>query len=386
MPRKTWTLTDVVEDIYLDQIALGPDQVGGAAKGYSVAKRTLRGGLRDGVDVVEVNNGRLRFIAVPTRGMGLWKASCDGVQLGWLSPVKGPVHPNRVHLWEGTGIGWLDGFDELLVRCGLENNGSPEFGSTGALVLPLHGKIGNTPAHKVQVSIDGDTGDIAVMGVVDEARLYGNKLRLTTTIATKVGQPWIAVTDEVTNISAKTGELELLYHINFGLPLVTEGAKLSLPIRKMTPRDAAAAADVQKWDTYGPAGSAMELCYFFDLLADSAGATRALLSNAAGNQGVSLKFNKQELPCFTLWKNPQAAVDGYVTGLEPGVNYPNPKSFEKQKGRVVQLSPGETRRFEVTIEAHPDAASVAEVQKAIASIQGSTAPEISPKPDPNWAA
>jgi hypothetical protein len=50
------------------------------------------------------------------------------------------------------------------------------------------------------------------------------------------------------------------------------------------------------------------------------------------------------------------------------------------------LAPGETRRFEVTIEAHCDAASVAEAQRAIAAIQGSVAPEICPKPDPNWAA
>ena len=47
---------------------------------------------------------------------------------------------------------------------------------------------------------------------------------------------------------------------------------------------------------------------------------------------MSIKFNKRQLPCFTLWKNRQAAVDGYVTGLEPATNYPNPKPFEKEKG------------------------------------------------------
>ena len=80
-----------------------------------VSKRTLRGGRREGVDVVEVDNGRLRFVAMPTRGMGIWRASCGDVQLGWKSPVKGPVHPAFVPLWEASGIGWLDGFDELLV-------------------------------------------------------------------------------------------------------------------------------------------------------------------------------------------------------------------------------------------------------------------------------
>ncbi len=127
MPPKTFILTDVAEDLYVERISLGPEQIGGAARGYSVTKRTLRGGLREGVDVVEVDNGRLRFVVVPTRGMGIWRASCQQVPLGWKSPVHGPVNPAFVPLWEPSGIGWLSGFDELLVRCGLESNGAPEF-------------------------------------------------------------------------------------------------------------------------------------------------------------------------------------------------------------------------------------------------------------------
>ena len=74
-----------------------------------------------------------------------------------------------------------------------------------------------------------------------------------------------------------------------------------------------------------------------------------------------------------------------LVGLEPATNYPNEKSFEKTKGRVIALAPGETRRFEVTIEAHADAASVAAAEKAVAAIQGGAAPEIRPQPDPNWS-
>ena len=31
MPRKTWTLTDVDAGTYVEQLSLGPDQVGGPA-------------------------------------------------------------------------------------------------------------------------------------------------------------------------------------------------------------------------------------------------------------------------------------------------------------------------------------------------------------------
>ncbi len=385
MAAKTWTLMDVDQDICVDQITLGPENVGGTVRGYSVSKRTLRGGLRDGVDVIEVHNGRLRFVVVPTRGMGIWRADMGGVQLGWRSPVKGPVHPKLVSLWEGNGVGWLSGFDELLVRCGLESNGAPEFSSQGALLYPLHGRIANTPAHKVDVAIDGDSGEIAVSGATDEARLFGNKLRLTTTIRTKAGDPCLTITDVVSNTSGLPSELEMLYHINFGMPLLGPGARLVLPVKKLAPRDAAAMTNLPQWNTYGAEGTIAEIVFYLELLANAAGRTHVLLRNAAGDQGVSIKLNKQQLPYFALWKNLQPAGDGYVTGLEPAINFPNPRSFEKRQGRVAVLAPGESRTFEVTLEALGDADRVAAAEKAVAEIQGNTMPEILAKPDANWS-
>jgi len=387
MAEKTWTLTDLQQDVYVEKIALGPNDVGGRAAGYLVSKRTLRGGLCDGVDIVEVDNGKLRFVVVPTRGMGLWRAELGAMLLGWQSPVKGPVHPAFVHLDEASGIGWLDGFDELLVRCGLESNGAPEFNDNGTLKHPLHGKIANIPAHKVEVTIDGESGEIAVAGVVDEARLFGNKLRLVSTISTKAGEPSLTVTDKIENISAEPGELELLYHINFGTPLLDPGSKLVAPVVKVAPRDDVAVGNVPQWDTYGPeTPGAPEACFFYRLAGDGQGNTQALLHNAAGDRGVSLKYNINSLPCFTQWKNRQAAADAYVTGLEPGINFPNIKSFEKQMGRVAVLEPGESRSFEVTIQAHADAAAVQNAKAAVAELQKGVTPEVLAEPDPDWSA
>jgi hypothetical protein len=386
MAKRHWILTDVDADIYQEHLSIGPDQIGGSAKDYSVTKRRLRGGRRDGVDVIDVHNGRLSFVVVPSRGMGIWRANCGPVSLGWLSPIRGPVNPMLVPLWEGTGLGWLSGFDELLVRCGLESNGAPEFLPNGALRYPLHGQVANIPAHRVALLVDGDSGEISVTGVVDEARLFGNKLRMTTTISTRAGSPELTVSDEIQNISAEPSELELLYHINFGAPLLTPGAKVVLPAKTVAPRDVIAAQNVPDWNVYGPETPGLgEACFFCELLADAAGQTRALLRSAAGDQGASLKFDKSQLPCFTIWKNRQAVIDGYVTGLEPGTNFPNRKSFEKQKGRVIVFAPGEVRRFSVTIEAHTDAASLADAERAIAAIQGSTKPQISDQPRADWS-
>jgi hypothetical protein len=393
MATRTWTLLDQDQDLYVEQIVLGPQQAGGPAAGYSVSKRTLRAGRSQGVEVVEVQNGDLRFTLLPTRGMGLWKAghhSKDGrgsLELGWRSPVRGPVHPALVRLAEPGGLGWLDGFDELLVRCGLESNGAPEFAPDGRLLYGLHGRIANIPAHKVEVAIDGEAGEISVTGTVDEARLFGNKLRLESTYATRVGRPAIRITDTVTSLSAEPAELELLYHVNFGLPLVSPGAKVLLPLRKLAPRDAAAARELAAWGTYGPETPGLaEACFFCDLAADAAGRTQALLRSAAGTQGVSLKFAKSQLPCFTLWKSCRAALDGYVTGLEPGLNYPNVKSFERRAGRVAVLMPGQSRTFELEIEPLADADAVRDAAAAVAALQRGIVPEIRPSPDPAWSA
>jgi galactose mutarotase-like enzyme len=308
------------------------------------------------------------------------------LQLGWKSPVKGPVHPAFVRLGEPGGLGFLDGFDELLCRCGLENNGAPEFAANGALRYGLHGKIANTPAHYVGVTIDGESGEITVTGTVDEARLFGNKLRLTTAFTTHAGQPGLTITDTITNLSAEPSEMELLYHTNFGLPLIGPDAKVMLPFKLGAPRDAVAVENVPQWDSYGPFSPGVgEAVFFFELAADADGQTRALLANAAGDRGVSLSFNTRQLPCFSLWKNRQAEADGYVTGLEPAINFPNVRSFEKSHGRVAVLAPGESRTYAITFKAYGDAAAVDAAQQAVAAIQGNMKAEFLKHPNPEWS-
>jgi hypothetical protein len=382
-----WTLTDVDRDVYVDQLTLGPRDVGDSDAHYSVRKRKLRGGLRAGIDVVEVDNGRLRFTVLPDRGMGLWRAWLGDLQLGWQSPVKGPVHPTFVPLFEPSGIGWLQGFDELVCRCGLESNGAPERGSSGELQLPLHGRIANLPAHLVEVSIDGSNREISVRGVVDEARIFCNCLRLDSTVTTQAEAPWLRVIDRVTNVSGEPAELELLYHINLGSPLLVPGTKLHAPIRELAPRDSHSATDISTWSSYGAAqAGSQEFAHFAQLATDERGQTRVLLEFPGGERGVSLVFDHRQLPCFTLWKSQRLPGDGYVTGLEPGINFPNVKSFERQQGRVARLEPGESRQFEFELHAYDTAESVRQAAAKIATVAAQVTPQIHAQPKPEWSA
>lgn len=387
MPNiKNWTLTDTDQDLYLETIKITSADVGGHAAGYSITKRRLYGGLRDGVDVIEVDNGRFRFVVIPTRGMGLWRAECGETSFGWNSPAKGPVHPAFVQLCEPDGLGWLYGFDELLVRCGLESNGVPIFNESGNLIYPLHGRIGNLPAQKVDVSVDGDSGEIRISGEVRQARLFGDKYLLTTTYVTHAGEPGVKIIDRVTNLSTMPCDLSLLYHINFGQPLLEPAAKYVFPIAKMGPYNQTAADRLGGWDRFDPPCPGIdEACYQFRMIGDEQNNTEVVLHNVAANSGVSLGFNIDQLPWFTLWKCPQPSADGFVTGLEPGTCFPCPTPFEKENGRVILLEPSETRTFEISMNALADEAAVAEAVRRVQKLQGDTQPEVSAVPIPGWS-
>src|SRR3954454_763928 len=163
---KSWTLTDVRGDIWVDSFAAGPDSLHlPTPHDWSLRKRTLRGGLRDGVDLIEVHNGGLSFAVLPTRGLGLWRGDYHGSPLGCRAPAPGPVPPKFVQLADRGGLGWLAGFDELLCRCGLASNGPP--GEDRGARLTLHGRIANLPAQRVEARISLDPPyEISVTGEV----------------------------------------------------------------------------------------------------------------------------------------------------------------------------------------------------------------------------
>ena len=394
MPAKTWKLIG----FGLPNQIRGPNQFHvaprdlGAEGEWNVFGHALNDGLRAGVDLVEIYNGAMTFEAIPTRGLGIHRAwlkdDREVSTIGWQSPVRGPVHPGFVDLGEPSGLGWLDGFDELFVRCGLESNGAPDFDEkTGRLTHPLHGRIANKPVHELELKIDPEKQEISLRGVVEETRFHFLKLRMTSTITTKLGSRSFTVRDEVENFSASPATMQMLYHVNFGLPLLDAGSRVVAPVQKIVPRNPRAASGIKTWDSYSaPEPGYEEQVYFFELLADANGQTRTLLKNAHSTRGVSLVFNKQQLPYFSLWKNTTGAPDGYVTGLEPGTNFPNPRTFETQKNRIVKLGPGQKQTFEVTLEIHGSAHEVTAAEAAVAKLQASQAPKIFDQPQLDWCA
>jgi hypothetical protein len=383
---KSWILTDVLGDIWVDSFGVANHTLRlPTAHAWSVGKRTLRGGLRDGVDLIHVHNGALSYAILPTRGMGLWRGDYHGHPLGWHPPVLGPVHPHHVEANDRGGLGWLNGFDEWLCRCGLSSNGPP--GQDGGRPLTLHGRIANLPAHHVEVRVSLDPPyELSVLGQVDEAALFFGHLRLTTTYTTVPGSNRVVIHDVVENRSASPAEMQLLYHCNIGPPFLEAGSRVVAPVREMAPLTARAAEGIDTFETYaGPTPGFAEQVYAYDLLADAAGRTLALLYNAAADRGCCLRFNHRELPCFTVWKNCLPLEEGYVTGLEPATNFPNFKTFERGQGRVRQLPPGGRWEAKWSIEVFDSASGVSAALAEVATLQAQARATIHRTPQPKFS-
>lgn len=319
---------------------------------FRVDRVVLEGGRRAGVEVLLVDTGTVRAALLPTRGLSLWRANIDGLELGWKSPVEGPIHPQWVALSEAGGLGWLDGFDELLVRCGLRSFGAPDFDKdSGRLNFPLHGRIGNLPTDHVSVELDAEHSLLHVRGQVSEVRFLQYHLVLEATYTFALQSSTIAIHDRVRNASDTPTTMQLLYHINVGHPLLTAGSRLHLGARRIVARNPHAAEGLRDWHSYlQPTPGFSEQVYFSDSNADEQGWASAVLSSASASRGFAVHYQTDTLPYFTQWKNTVGENDGYVTGLEPGTGFPNPRSFEEQQNRLVKLNAQQTLDFYLKLE------------------------------------
>jgi hypothetical protein len=373
------TLTSVAQNLRTESSQITSDDLQpDRARPWSVTHTTLHGGKQEGVELLTIDNGALQITLVPTRGLGVLRVVSGDVRLGWDSPVKEVVHPQFVNLPTRGGLGWLEGFNEWLVRCGLEYAGGPgcdkfinNMGDEAEMDLTLHGRIGNIPASEVEVSIDrAPPHRIRVRGRVEERAFYGPKLELTTEISTAPGSRAFRIEDTITNRGAYDQEFQLIYHANYGPPLLEKDARFVGALERVTPLNAHAAKGVQDYSRYqAPTPGFIEQVYCLRPYADASGRTKLLLRNARADRGVSMAFAVAQLPYVSLWKNTTALEEGYVTGLEPGTGFPFNRRIERRFGRVPKLQSGVARPFVIDYEVLADGAAVARAATDIERIR-----------------
>ena len=96
----------------------------------------------------------------------------------------------------------------------------------------MHGRISQVPARLLGYGErEGDACTLWAEGEVAQMAVFGENLVLTRRVEAALGDTTITVEDRVENRGFRPTPHMLLYHYNFGYPLLDDGAELLVPSR-----------------------------------------------------------------------------------------------------------------------------------------------------------
>lgn len=299
------------------------------------------------VEQIQVRTGAgLCYYVTPTKGLDISLAEFQGTPISWQS-ANGDVHPSY---YNEAGMGWLrSASGGLLMTCGLMQVGSPN--EDEGENLGLHGRVHHTPAKQVSATSQWseDEMEMTVSGVVDETSIFGGQLRLSRVISSRLGLNEIIIRDEVRNMGFQRCPHMILYHFNFGFPLLSEATRILVKNTRVAARDAESSlAGADEWQT--PAASYSERVYYHQLNGNSE--VEILNSQFPVHLGsapvkVSLNWSADTLPKLVQWKMPGAGI--YVLGIEPSNCWVDGRRDERERGTLVYLEPGESVKYEIRL-------------------------------------
>jgi galactose mutarotase-like enzyme len=289
--------------------------------------------------------------------MDIAEAFYNQYSLAWISHLGvTPPIPTVT-----SGINWLNGFGGgLLTTCGLTHVGGPEkdeYGERG-----LHDRISHIPATLesiIQPDLYREKHEISITGRMLQSTVFGSHLELKRTITAELGSSKIKIKDEVTNLGNEPAPHMMLYHFNFGWPLVDEGTKILWE---------------GQWKSRGSnldnfiydAGNDFKTCKapidehngngesvaFIDIDSDSSGICECAIYNPNIPLRVKLRFKKEQLPWLTNWQH--WGKNEYVTALEPGTHPPIGQSTARNNNTLLFIQPGDTMIYEIEMEVNPN--------------------------------
>ncbi len=261
-------------------------------------------GSARGLRMIEVYNAAgLRFTLLPDRCLDIHDFSFKGHNLAFhskngLTAARSLADDEFFTLWPGG----------MLSTCGLLNVGNACMDGGNH---PIHGRIGSTPARHVSVS-EGWVGNDYVLSVsaeMWETRLYGHQLSLHRTVTTGIYDRTVAILDTLTNHSMADEEFMLLYHVNFGYPLLDASSIFVCSPATMQPRGSHAMDSVHMCEPGYEPGHQLYLHSF-----DESNARAAIINPDLQLAGF-VAFETANLPYLMEWKH--MAAHDYVVALEP---------------------------------------------------------------------
>jgi len=275
-------------------------------------------GKAKGCGAFEVyNQAGLSFSVLPDQCLDIYDLRFKGLNIGF--PAKNGLQNSAAFnaLDSEFAYYWRAG---MLYTCGLANAGPPCVDK--GLWRTEHGRIGMTPADNVRSGCywEDDRYILSIEGDVTESIICGSSLKLSRRIETEHDSKEVRVVDVLANLEPTDEEFMFLYHVNFGYPLVDEGARLVKGRGGVKPRTEHAGTGLHEWDTVqAPQDIYEEQCFFHDNAADKNGNAYFGVINEKLGVGAYVKYTLGTLPIAVQWKNLQA--HDYVVAIEPGNTY-----------------------------------------------------------------
>ena len=286
-----------------------------------------------------INGGGLEIEVHPDRCLDIGRVTFDGIPLAWISPV-GPTNPLFA---EHSGNGWLRTFSGgLLATCGLDTFGPPSF--DGSREYGLHGRIGTTPA--TVTSKISSFNEVSISGAISQVDVFGENLLLERNISSKAFSSAFTIKDKVTNQGLTPIAHLILYHFNFGWPLIDSETILEIAALERSANNPK--SNVEEFDRFTePVKNAKEEVFLHHR--DLSVVDSVKIRNESLGLEVILRVQSVNLPFVFQWK--MLADQNYVLGIEPA-NFPvlTGRLDALKSGSVPILDPGESVDYSVELE------------------------------------
>ena len=196
---------------------------------------------------------------------------------------------------------------------------------------------------------------MSITGIIKSTTIFGPSFELRRTISGKIGHASIIIHDEVMNRGNSPMPHMILYHCNFGWPLVDEGTDI-LWNGKWKPRFEEIHNHIfnTKNDFHRcPAPMKEHLgngedVGIIDINSDAEGKSVCGLYNSKINLALALRFQKKQLPWLINWQH--WGQGEYVTGLEPSTHPLTGQAKAREDKTLLFLEPGEKRNYDLEIE------------------------------------
>jgi len=322
-------------------------RVGRTGQVAGIRRTRLCEGVEDGVEIIEVRTGTgLRFTVSPHHALDMAVLEYCGTPLSWQTQ-NGDKHPAY---FEHKHLEWLRcAAGGMLFTCGFSQAGAPCEDAGEA--LGLHGRAHHIPAAQVSINETwvGDDLEFTVSGVVTETRLFGENISMHRSYTTCAGSNAVTLRDRFRNNGFESVPFMLLYHWNFGFPLLAEGTTLKFPSGKIAPREPEIPLEGHdRWDA--PIHGYKEHVYFHSDLKTELQNGRAMacaeilnpvfpIGAGACPLKVKVQWSADTLPELVQWKMPGESM--HVLGIEPANCQVRGRAEERARGTLKFLEPGE---------------------------------------------